>query len=481
MISARWILLAIAVAGCKGDESKPASKPDVPAPHVASACKTELTTGALQWIEDDFEAAVKCATERKLPIVIDMWAPWCHTCLSMQTQIFPDPAFAPFADRFVFAALDTDREENALPVAAYPPSAWPTFWVISPHGEIQGRFVGAASVDQFREFLTTGEQAFLDGETLPADQPLALVRAGDRAHTAAKSADDDATRAAKLTEAQAAYEQALAKAPADWPRRPDVLVSTISVVKARGPAETCVEFALAHLGETGRAASATDFIGGALGCSDTVPPALGKQLWAAAATRLEQVVADTGAPLSADDRSDAMMYLREVYDRLGRPTDAVAMAERQRALLDDAAAKADNPLAASTYNWPRAEVYVYLSRHAEIIPILEQSAKDLPEDYDPPYRLAWVHKEAKQYDQAKLWIEKAIALVYGPRKARAQQMLIDLLQAQGNVTGELAAREQLIEIYQALPAELRRPAEVSEAHKQLAIRQAQNTPYITAP
>lgn len=469
----RWVAALVAIAGCKKAASTETDDKPVPEQGVTCA-KASHATGSIRWIEDDFEAAVTCATERKQPIVIDMWAPWCHTCLSMQTQIFPDPAFAPLADRFVWLALDTDREVNALPVAAYPPAAWPTFFVISPSGELQGRFVGAGSIDQIREFLTEGEKAFLDGEDLPPDQPLALVRAGDRAITTARSmpsAHPDRDRT--LASAEAAYDQALAKAPADWPRRPDVLVSALGVRRARGAYQACVDFALAHVGETGRAASATDFLGGAMTCAEeraAEAPDHAKQLYAAAATRLEQVVADATAPLSADDRSDAMMYLRQAYDALGRPADAQAMAERQRVLLDEAAAAADTPLAASTYNWPRAEVYVYLNRHAEILPALEKSAADLPKDYDPPYRLAWVHLQAKQYDQAQAWIEKAIALVYGPRKARAQQMLVDILQAKGATEAELAARASLIATYEALPPEMAKPAELEKARAQLVVR-----------
>ena len=62
--------------------------------------------------------------------MVDLWAPWCHTCLSMQSTVFTDPSFAPDVARFVFAALDTDKEVNADAVAKYPPSAWPTFYVI---------------------------------------------------------------------------------------------------------------------------------------------------------------------------------------------------------------------------------------------------------------------------------------------------------------------------------------------------------------
>src|ERR1700690_1905413 len=73
--------------------------------------------GALVWHEDDYEGARACAKQRGVPLVVDMWARWCHTCLSMSQYVLADPALAPFADRFVFAGIDTDKPGNALVVA----------------------------------------------------------------------------------------------------------------------------------------------------------------------------------------------------------------------------------------------------------------------------------------------------------------------------------------------------------------------------
>ena len=91
-------------------------------------------TMVMPWIADDLPAALACAKQRKVPVVIDEWAPWCHTCLSMQSTVFTDASFKSDVARFVFAALDTDKEANAAAIAKYPPSAWPTFYVMGEHG-----------------------------------------------------------------------------------------------------------------------------------------------------------------------------------------------------------------------------------------------------------------------------------------------------------------------------------------------------------
>src|SRR5690349_360557 len=117
-----WVIAAslVLAGGCKKDEGKAHKKTGtaVPsAPTEACAAPAEKT-GAIAWYEDDLAAAVKCATARKVPIVVDEWAPWCHTCISMKTVVFSDPALAPVADRFVFLSADTDKEVNADIVGA---------------------------------------------------------------------------------------------------------------------------------------------------------------------------------------------------------------------------------------------------------------------------------------------------------------------------------------------------------------------------
>jgi tetratricopeptide (TPR) repeat protein len=466
------------LAACKDAATKAAPEP---APR-ADACAGGVIekTGAISWFEDDLGKARACAAQKQLPLVIDEWAPWCHTCLSMKTIVFTDPAFAPLAERFVWLSTDTDKDVNAEVVASYTPGAWPTFWVIDAAGAVNGRYVGAASVDQFRDFLTQSERTFLAGAKLDPKSADGLLVAAERKVTeATQLKKDDPTRLQKLTDAADAYEAALDAAPADWPRRPDVLVSAIGTIERFAPPPLCVEFARKHLAETGRSSSVTDFIVSAIGCANgneeqdrEGTAAFRLELVA----RLEALLADATAPLSADDRADAMMNLRELYDQLGRPADALATAEKERALLDEAAAKAPTPFAAMTYNWPRAETYAYLQKHDELIPALEKSAADLPEEYDPPYRIAWLYSQADKLDLALQWARKSVALAYGPRKARVQSLIVDVLRRQGNAKEELVALRELLAIYKSLPPGQARPEEVSKAEVDLAALEALSEP-----
>jgi thioredoxin-like negative regulator of GroEL len=455
------LVVVAALAACKADAA--AETHDAPAPTApvdTGACKgAEREGGALHWFHDDYDGALLCARSKGVPLAIDMWAPWCHTCLSMQAYVLTDERLADWDRRYVFLALDTDRETNAAVVAKFPPTTWPTFFAVSPSDEsIQSRFVGAASVEQFAQFLADGErghQALAGGELAPHE---ASARDGDR-----MSATKDFAGAA------AAYAAALASAPEEWPRGPDVMVSLLAAQVRAEAWSACAATTTSWLARTGTSASASDFSAYALACADKQEdPAAAKALREAAVARLSALVDDTSAPLSVDDRSDALMYLRQALEALDRKAEARVAAERQRALLDDASANAASPRIAMTYNWPRAEVYVFLGVPLELVPALERSIADLPEEYDPPYRLAWLLLQAGKADEARTQAERAISLAYGPRKARAQGMLADIHRARADVEAERAARAAALATLEALPEAAKNPDAIAKAKADLA-------------
>jgi thiol-disulfide isomerase/thioredoxin len=451
----KLLLLVIAAAvGCKGGADRP--------PEVTARPSTESPAPArLPWIEDDYPAALARARADNKPLVIDMWAGWCHTCLSMQQYVLIDPSLQPLASRFVWLALDTEKPENAAVLERYPLSVWPTFFVVSPGSEsVQARYLGAASASQFREFLREGERGHLDeqgtADRLTADDPLRQVRDGHRAAIAG-----DFVRAAQ------AYRHALAQAPSDWPRREDVQVAAIAAHRFAGQYEQCVDIGMQAGKQRGRSASHADLFATAVQCTAQLPAddARRRALLELAAAQLAILVDDPDAALSDDDRSDAMRIWREVLLALELPDRARAVAERQRVLVDRAAATAHSPQAAATYNWPRAEVYVFLGIGEALIADLKASEMALPRDYDPPYRLAWVYHRTGAHDHALAAATRARDLAYGPRKATVVNLIADIQRARGDQAGELAARRAAVEIYETLPAGQQQPAALARARQ----------------
>lgn len=456
-IPAPLMLALLVTSACKRDREKPAASGSGPPAAAADPCAKAKPHGVFAWIEDDYASALACAKQKQLPLVLDLWAPWCHTCISMQTTVFADKALAPEAAKFVFAALDTDRDANAAAVAKFPPGAWPTFYVVGPADEaVLARFVGAASVAQFKAFLDTGAQA-MSGAAAGANKHL----------LAAERALAKKDLATAETELVAAIEQA----PEDWLRRPDALVSLIGIKEKKKDYAGCVAFAETWLDKTGNTASASDFMIPAMSCGDELAKEADEEvarvtkLRERAVARWQQLVGDAAAPMSVDDRSDALANLRSTLDELDRKDEAKAVAEKQRALLDEAAAKAPDPTAASTYNWPRAEVYVYLKKPLELVPALQKSVKDLPTDYDPPARLGWVLWKAGKLDEAAKSTEASIKLAYGPRKVRVLNQRADIAKEQGDTATEKQYRQAIVTHLKSLPPTQTSPEAIAKAEQ----------------
>jgi thioredoxin-like negative regulator of GroEL len=424
--------------------------------HADDCAAHGKTVGQMRWFEDDMKGAIACAQQTKRPIVVDLWAPWCHTCLSMQTTVFTDPSFAAERDKFVWAALDTDREQNAAALQTLAISAWPTFYVLAPDQKVLSRFVGAASVQQFHAFLAAGVAAQAGGGAAADAHVLGAERA-----LALKDYDG----------ADSELAAALAAAPKDWARRPELLNSIILTKLKKNDLQGCLATAEQHMDETGNAAAASDFLVTAMSCAEQREkdePDRVKALRERAVTRWKQLIDDAKSPMSVDDRSDAMASLRETLDALGNKDEAHQIAEKQRALLDEAADKAPTPIGAMTYNWPRAEVYVYLGKPLELVPALQKNARDLPDEYDPRARLGWIYFKAGKLADAAQWTDEALKLVYGPRKGRVLTQRADIAAAAGDKATEKKLREDAVKLYESLPPGQQSPDALAKAKQALA-------------
>ncbi|MEZ4269475.1 MAG: thioredoxin family protein [Myxococcota bacterium] len=421
--------LGLLLGGCATAGSGAQTQPEIEAGQGAEAqpvsaqqaSEPAVHEGGLSFIEDDLDKALALAKATDRPLVIDLWAPWCHTCLSMQHVVFKDPALLAMEPRFVWLALDTDRPENAGAIARFRPEVWPTFYVVSPDGLIQASQAGSTTAKGFREFLVRGEDGTRESAALAKDTALWHLRQGDR---------DVAAR--RYKRAEAAYRKALSLAPRDWPRAPEVLVRLARTLYRQERFKACAELALAELPRavSGKDASGSDFTVYASLCAtrlgDKPLAATLRSVLVAPQASLAWLAAEPTASLTADDRSDALSTLREVYIALGRPDDARRAAETQAQLLDAAVEAAPSASAQMTYVWPRSEVYVALGRGEAILPWIHELIAALPDQYDPPYRAAWVLRKLGRDAEALPLAQRAAELAYGPRKERIEALVAEI-------------------------------------------------------
>jgi thiol-disulfide isomerase/thioredoxin len=459
-MSKRYTLLALAVAAslalsaCKQAQSPEATADAAPA--AAAAAPAAPAASAFAHVENFDEGMAKAKAEGKA-VLVDAWAPWCHTCLSMQNYVLNDPSLAPLAERVVLVELDTDKPENAAFLEKYSVNVWPTFFVIDPaSGDATGLWPGSASATEFRGFVQDGLAA-IDAKGANPDSPEAIS-----ALAKARQARGDWAGAAKE------YARVVEVAPADWPRRSEALMGWVFSLSQADDNAKCIEVGRAHLAEVKGAAVPADYASTLLGCAGDAKDGDAKLARAEAIARLKEFTANPPADASADDRADAWNTLSYALADEGDDAGAQHAQEQRLAVLEKAAAGIQDPLLAQTFDYQRAQAYVALKRGDEAVKMLEAREAELPNSYEPPARLASALSKMEKLPEALVAIDRAIAKSYGPRQLLYVKQKADIQGRMGDHAGQVETLKAEVAGYQALAKGHARPEALEDAKKRLA-------------
>jgi tetratricopeptide (TPR) repeat protein len=368
-------LFAMAIVGCRGGGAVPDAGSD-----AASAAPEPPSAGeAVRFIDDDYTAALAEARKRGVPLFVDAWAAWCHTCLSMRAFVFSDPAMKRMSDRFVWLAIDTEREKNAPVVARLGVKVLPTLFVVDPASE-EVRLAHAGSL--------TAE------ELLPL---LATVAAAD----AGKAPETKAERLERL--------------------------------RVQKQAATCVSEGADEAAALPPGTELADVLRATFECTRDLPAQAPERVRMAQLLALTmRLVSAPDAPILADDRSDLYDYLVDALRDAHLDDEAKRQAQAWVAFLDAQAARAPNPAARAVFDAHRLLAYTAVGDPGRAVPMLQQSERDFPDDYDPPARLGKAYFDMKQYDDALSALDRALKLAYGPRKLRFWSLEADVCEAKGD-------------------------------------------------
>ena len=440
--------------------SAPAAPGGTPSGATPSGAERTVQRNGLLWYEDAPDAAFAAARATGRRVVIDLWAPWCHTCLSMQNFVLSAQNLPTVADRVVWLAIDTEREENASLLERLPVSVWPTFYVVDPDGlAIRGRLLGAASPSQFARFVEEGDRSAelaRHGAGSDADPLRALARA------------DELAAGGHLAEAARAYGAALAAAPSDWPRRPETLVAQITALYKAKDFPECLSLGTHGAGLTGSSASAIDFAYYALECAAQTQPPTPQvaELRRTLVERLQPLCERGSSELSPDDQADACDKLSAAFSALGDAAAGRRATEARLAVLDRAAA-GKPPEIALTYDWARTDALLQLGRAEEALAIATQRERELPENYNPPHYRAKAFKALGRWQEGLDAVERALSLAYGPRRIGLLTLKADLQFGAGRAADGASTLKQQLELYRALPAGQRQPAAEARVEQRL--------------
>jgi len=389
----------------------------------------------------------------------------------MRAFVFTDPALAKHAGRFVWLAINGEKAVNAPFRQKYKIPAFPTFYVLDPvNGQVRARWIGSASVAQFDPLFTEQSAAYarhLKGASAPTVAD-AILHAADSLYAADAHA-----------EAAAAYARAIEAAPRDWRERSRAVDARLFSLSSADSVESCVALAEAELPGARRTVAGANVAASGLGCALQLPkdaPGRAERI-AALEAACREVLADRSLDLQGDDRSGLYISLLDAREAAGDSLGRHQVAEAWSAFLDGEAARAKTPVERAVFDPHRLSAYIEIGHAERALPMLEQSARDFPDDYNPPARIAIANRALKHWDDGLAASDRAMKLAYGPRKLTFYTTRADLFAGKGDAEAARKTIEEAIGYAKALPEGQRSNASIASLEKRLAaMKPAAGTP-----
>jgi len=374
----------------------------------------------------------------------------------MRAYVFTDKALERYAGQFVWLAIDTEKASNSAFLAKYPIHVWPTLLVVNPkNGTVVLRYAGGATVPQLSKLLDESEKTYRAKTLSSADSLLASA--------------DKLSNEEKYAEAAKMYEQAIGKAPKKWVhfgRASELAIFSLMMAREN---DRCAALAFDLYPRLRGTVSGANVVSGGLSCATEMKEDAPKraEYLAALEKGTAEALADNSIPLSGDDRSglyDSLVSARETAKDEGG---AAKLRSEWIAYLEGEAAKAKTAEQRAVYDPHRLSLYIAMKTPEKAIPMLEQSEKDFPNDYNPPARLALAYKAMGRFDDALAASDKALAKAYGPRKITILRARFDIYTAKGDKEMAKKTLEEAVRYAKSLPKEQVSKAMIDSLEKKL--------------
>jgi hypothetical protein len=335
----------------------------------------------------------------------------------MRAYVLTDRSLTRQAGRFVWLSINTEKPGNAPFLQKYPVQAWPTYFVIDARTEKAAlRWVGGATVAGLQKLLDEGRQAVAPG---PSRLDATLAEA-DRLYGEGKN-----------REAARAYENVLSLAPSGWPQYGRTVESLLFALTVAQENDACARAAREAFPRLGHTPSAADVAASGLSCALELPKdrAGRPELVSELERDTRAALADPRIVMSADDRSGMYQALIDARDDAGDPAGKDELIRKWSAFLDGEAARARTAEERAVFDSHRLSAYLALGTPEKALPMLEASERSLPNDYNPPARLAIAYKAMGRYDDALAASDRALARAYGPRKLGILRVRAEIFEA----------------------------------------------------
>ena len=192
------------------------------------------------------------------------------------------------------------------------------------------------------------------------------------------------------------------------------------------------------------------------------PAAMGRrfeEIWS-------EIWSDVG-PLAGDDRSGLYETLIGAREAVKDEEGAHKLREEWATFLEGEAKRAKTAEQRAVYDSHRLSAYLALKQPERAIPMLEESERDFPSDYNPPARLGVAYRTMGKYDEALAAFDRALAKAYGPRKIGILRGKADTYAAKGDKESARRTIEEAIRYAESLPEGQRSDATIAALKKKL--------------
>jgi tetratricopeptide (TPR) repeat protein len=419
-----------------------------------SCAETPAAFTGLPFIHDDYDAAIAAARKKDVPIFVDATAAWCHSCLSMQRYVFTDSKLAPVVDRYVWLELDMENPENAEFRERFPVEAFPTYFILDPRDErALIRWIGGCSVERVLTLLDEATLAY-HGET---PERLALA--------------DTLYAEGKNEEAITAYEDVFGTADPGAPYYARAVESLLFALSRTGNNEKGLALAEETLPLLRHKMCAGNIVSYGLDFAIGLPeddPDRQKRMADMEAEALA-IANETSLELVPDDRSGVYISLLGAREAAGDNEGYKMIAAQWAAFLNGAAAAAKTPAERAVFDSHRLSAYLELGEPAKSVPLLEQSERDFPDDYNPPARLAVAYRYMEEWELGVAASVRALSKhgTTGPRRMRILQNLARLHEAMGDTEATRRTLAEAVQHGESLPEGQRSESFVNALKKRL--------------
>ena len=381
----------------------------------------------------------------------------------MRAYVFTDKSLTRQAGRFVWLALDSEKSGNAALTKKLGVQALPTFFIVDPTDDhVALRWVGGATAPQLQKWLDDGSAAVAasfgtrrPAAASPAEQALARA---DRLYGASEYA-----------EAAKAYQQALAAAPAGWPRYGRAVESLMFALSQTDQPDVLARLARSAYPKLKSTPSAANVASTGLDAVLRLPDSLAeRKAWVAEfEAHCREVLANRSLTLAGDDRSGLYIALLDARQDAKDDAGAKQVAAQWATMLESEAARAKTPDARAVYDSHRLAAYLELGQPERAIPMLEASERDLPGDYNPPARLAVAYRAMMRWSEALAASDRAFARAYGPRQLGMYQVRADVYVGLADSAAARRTLEHAIAFADSLPPGQRSERTLATLRKKL--------------